>query len=106
MLSSKKQSSQSTHVPVNTVVARGAATVIKLHNKQSSETVQLQISVPRYLYDFMRHLKVPGTKKMNHRVKQEMASKMLERVLYKQHRYFMSNALLAKKSNQSKKGEI
>ena len=106
MLPSKKQSSQSTQARVNTAVRRGEAKVIKLHDKQSLDTVELRISVPRYLYDFMRHLKAPGTRKMNHHVKQEIASKMLERVLYKQHRYFMSNALLAKKSNQSTREEI
>ena len=100
MLSTKKQTNQATQAPVNTVVARGAATVIKLHDKQLSETVQLQISVPRYLYDFMSHLKAPGTRKMNHRVKQEIASKMLERVLYKQHRYFIRHGLLSSQQSQ------
>ena len=54
------------------------------HLKQSHKTMLIQI--PQYLYDFMGRLLETG------KTRNDLASKMLEKVLYQQHRYFIQRA--------------
>ena len=64
------------------------------------DSIQLVVSIPVYLYDFMNQLLKEGSNK------NQIASRMLTRVLYKQQRDFMSRMDTTQHNQNKEAGAI